>query len=288
VSANQKTTPNFLSQTFYRVFDNEQPRRGRSLPLDWTRYWELNEIHSWLESLVAEYPADTSLIDVGASYEGRRILGLRLNVGGGSGKKQIIFEGTIHAREWISGATVTWMLNELLTSADEEVQQLAATYEWIIIPVLNVDGYAYTWSHDRFWRKTRRPTTNLLCYGADANRNWNNNFNGGGSSMNPCSDLYAGDFPFSEPETRQFSEFIANLTNLAGYFDFHAYGQLLMLPYGYTHELLENYDELYEIGVLALESLSEKFGTQYRIGSIANIICELPFTKKLNKLSLIG
>ncbi|KAG5676180.1 hypothetical protein PVAND_006029 [Polypedilum vanderplanki] len=260
-----------LINNLQEVFDQEQPRSRRALPLDWTRYWTLEEIHSWMESIAAEN-SNASIISVGTSYEGRNILGLKLNIGNVSGKKQIIFEGTIHAREWISGATVTWMLNELLTSTDPEVQQLAATYEWIIVPVLNVDGFVYTWTNDRFWRKTRRPTANLLCRGADPNRNWDNNFNRGGSSSNPCSDLYAGDYPFSEPETKQFSEFIANLTNLVGYFDFHAYGQLLMLPYGFTTEILENYDELYEIGTIALESLSAKFGTQYRIGSIANII----------------
>lgn len=90
---------NFIS---HRVFDNEQPRRGRQGILDWTRYWELQEMHSWLESLVEQYPNDTSLIDVGTSYERNRILGLKLNFGNGSGKKQLIFEGTIHAREWVS------------------------------------------------------------------------------------------------------------------------------------------------------------------------------------------
>lgn len=212
---------------------------------------------------------------MGYSYEGRQILGVKVNFGGGAGKKQLFFEGTIHSREWISAATVTWILNEILTSTDPEVRSLAANYEWYMLPVANPDGYTYTWNVDRLWRKTRRPTTNILCYGADPNRNWDVYFNQGGTSMNPCSDLFAGEYAFSEPETYQLSQFIGNLTNLAGYIDFHAFGQLLMLPYGHTHELLDNYHELFEIGIAGLESLVSKFGTQYNLGSIANIICKL-------------
>ncbi|KAL7038516.1 hypothetical protein ACKWTF_009593 [Chironomus riparius] len=258
------------------VLDNEQPNLKRSSSFDWTRYWKLSEINDWLNQLVIEHPNNTELIKIGESYKGLEILGLKLNIGKVSGKKQVIFEGTMHAREWISGAVVTWMLNELITSEDPDVKELAATYEWIVIPVVNVDGYEFTWKSDRLWRKTRRPSS-LLCFGADPNRNWDNFFNKGGTSLNPCSDLYAGSHPFSEPETKQYSDYIAKLPNLSAYFSFHAYSQLLMLPYGYTHELLENYDELYEIGLKALESLRSRFRTEYRLGSIANIICKFNY-----------
>lgn len=262
------------------MIDKEQaPLNKRKTTFDWTRYSDLQEINVWLQSLETLYPNDVNVFSIGNSYEGRSINGLRLNIGGGAGKKQIIFEGTIHAREWISTATVTWILNEFLTSQEPEVRAIAATYEWFFFPVVNVDGFSYTWSTDRLWRKTRKPSTNLLCVGVDPNRNWDNHFNEFGSSSNPCSDIYAGQYPFSEPETRQLSEFIASLENLVGYFDFHAYGQLLMLPYGWTKELVDNYQELYEIGLIGAEALRLKFGTQYQVGSIANIICVYFYTK---------
>jgi hypothetical protein len=200
-----------------------------------------------------------------------------VNIGGGSNKKSLIFEGTHHAREWISPATVNWFLNELLTSSDTEVKAIANTYDLYFFPVTNPDGYEYSWTTDRLWRKTRRPTTNLLCTGIDLNRNWDNFFNQGGTSFNPCSNIYAGETPFSEPESRQLADFIKSVPNLAGYFAFHSYSQLLMIPYGWTHELLDNYDQLYEIGVKAIETLKAKYGTEYEVGSIANIICEFKF-----------
>lgn len=157
----------------------------------------MNEIYEWFDTLVALYPNDASIINIGHSYENRSILGIKLNIGGGANKKSIILEGTHHAREWISAASVTWMLNELLTSSDGDVRNLAETYEWYILPVTNPDGYVYSWTNNRLWRKNRKPSTNILCIGTDLNRNWDNFFNQGGTSMNPCSDTYAGEFAFS-------------------------------------------------------------------------------------------
>ncbi len=56
----------------------------------------------------------------------------------------ILIEANIHAREWISSATATWLLNELLTSTDPAVVDIATNYNWFFIPVLNPDGFHYT------------------------------------------------------------------------------------------------------------------------------------------------
>lgn len=197
-------------------------------------------------------------------------MGARINFGN-TPKKSIVFEGGHHAKEWISPATVTWMLNELLSSKDPEIRKLAEAYEWHIVPVTNPDGYSYTWSHDRYWRKTRKPVSKF-CKGSDLNRNWDNHFNESGTSDNPCRQTYPGAEPFSEPEIKQFSEYLRKIKNLVGYFSFHAYGQILMLHYGYTKELLDNYHQLYEIGLKAIESIKLKYGTEYKLGSIANTV----------------
>ena len=106
--------------------------------LNWSAYMNLAQINSWMDSMVSSYPDRLFHIRYGTSHEGRELRGLRLNIGGGT-KRAIVFEGTMHAREWISAATVTWMLNELLTSTNAEVQQFAAAYEWIFLPVTNPD-----------------------------------------------------------------------------------------------------------------------------------------------------
>lgn len=60
------------------------------------------------------------------------------------GNPTIFIESTIHAREWVTVATATYFLNELLTSSDPSIVDLAQNYDWVFVPVLNVDGYSYT------------------------------------------------------------------------------------------------------------------------------------------------
>lgn len=67
-----------------------------------------------------------------------------------SQKNPIIFiESTIHAREWITAATATYLLNELLTSNDPGIREMSNNYDWVFVPVVNVDGYVY--SHTKVW-----------------------------------------------------------------------------------------------------------------------------------------
>jgi murein tripeptide amidase MpaA len=44
-------------------------------------------------------------------------------------------------------------------------------YEFIIVPTLNADGYVYTWTTNREWRKTRTGPVSG-CYGTDPNRKY--------------------------------------------------------------------------------------------------------------------
>lgn len=198
-------------------------RRGKAG--GWTSYWTNAEINEFMDGLVQQYPNYVTPINIGQSHEGRDIKGVKVNIGGGV-KKAVVLEGTFHAREWISAATTTWILNELLTSSDPEIQTIARDFEWHIVPVSNPDGFVYTHTTDRNWRKNRR-RMNVLCVGTDLNRNWDNHHAEGGASTNPCSDTYAGPSPFSEPETLQFSNYLKTLDNrILGYYSFHAYGQM--------------------------------------------------------------
>lgn len=94
-----------------------------------------------------------------------------------AGNPGVFLEGGIHAREWVSTATVTFILNALLTSADPRVRAMAERHDWYIFPVFNPDGYTFTHSspQNRLWRKTLKPYVSpfgFTCYGTDPNRNW--------------------------------------------------------------------------------------------------------------------
>lgn len=64
-------------------------------------------------------------------------------------------DGGIHAREWITPAVVTFMLKQLVEDLDAADSDLLDKLDWYILPVVNPDGYEYTRTGDRLWRKTR-------------------------------------------------------------------------------------------------------------------------------------
>jgi hypothetical protein len=254
-----------------QLIDNERPKTRLAGTVDWTDYNTLDEINDWLMSLVSEYPDKVSLVKAGTSYENREILGVKVVFNPGNEDRTVFIESNIHAREWISSAVTTWILNQLLTSKDTNVRQIADTHDWYFVPVFNPDGFVYSHTTDRMWRKTRVPY--FLCAGADPNRNWGYYFNTGGSSSNPCSETYGGPSAFSEPSTKTLSEFITTIgPKLGAYIAFHSYSQLMLLPYGYSSSHLDNYQDLYNVGVKAASSLSQKYGTKFQVGNIVELL----------------
>lgn len=252
--------------------DNEvaDPKR-RSLDYSWKEYHELDDTYNWMYSLEAKYPGVVTVFKAGVTYEKRDILGIKISYG--PGKKGIFLEGGMHAREWIGPATATYIANELLTSTNQELRMIAKSFDWYIVPHANPDGYAYTHSTNRLWRKTRTPYGED-CFGADPNRNWGFHWNEVGASDNPCSDTYAGPYAFSEIETKSFSEFIASLGkgNIFLYVSFHSYSQLLLFPYGHTSELPPNYSDLKRVFDAAIDAVSQRYGTKYTGGNIYDAI----------------
>jgi hypothetical protein len=48
-----------------------------------------------------------------------------------------------------------------------------------------------------------------------------------------------------------------------------------MTPYGWTKNLPADYAQLMAIGQAGKDALEAKYGTQYQLGSIANVICKI-------------
>ncbi|KAJ8919788.1 hypothetical protein NQ315_006317 [Exocentrus adspersus] len=238
----------------------------------WTKYNTLDEINDWLENITVQYAPNVTLLHVNHTYEGRSIVGVKVSFGPGNENRSVFIESTIHAREWITAATTTYILNELLSSENATIRNLAESHDWYFFPVFNPDGYEYTHTTDRMWRKTRVPHS-ILCSGADPNRNWDYYWNHGGTSGSPCTETFRGPQPFSEPCCRIMSEFITSIgEQLVAYISFHSFSQLLLIPYGYTPEHLENYEQIYQIGLKSAEALAQRYGTQYRVGTVYETI----------------
>lgn len=117
----------------------------RSDDYTWMMYHELNDTQRWMQNLVAKYPDVVTTFVAGQSYEGRQLIGIKINHKDLRSDKQSIFlEAGMHAREWISPATATYFANELLTSQSAQIMGLARSYVWYILPHANPDGYVYT------------------------------------------------------------------------------------------------------------------------------------------------
>jgi len=148
---------------------------------------------------------------------------------------------------------------------------LSQNIDWYIIPVFNVDGFHYTKTTNRLWRKTRQNHA-TICIGADANRNFDFNWMvNDGASQNPCSETYAGPVPFSEPESvalQRFLDPIGRQINI--YLSFHSYGPYILFPYGHTRdEVTQYHDVMAEVGNAAAEAFARYNGTRYVVGTTA-------------------
>lgn len=246
-------------------------------PYNWDRYQSYEEIVAWMQGLPNQYPGNVTLFNIGKSYEGRDTYVVRLSQR--ENNTAIFLEAGIHAREWITVATSTWIFNELLTSTDPGVVALALKYDWYLLPVGNPDGYAYTFSTDRLWRKNRRPflLSPLLpqCKGVDLNRNWNYHWRetdlilGILPVTSPCSETYPGRSAMSEVETKNLDNFIGPLvTRTKLYISFHSYSQVLLWPEGHTATRIPEYNNYELIGNATVEAIQIKYGTMYEQGSV--------------------
>lgn len=145
-----------------------------------------------------------------------------------------------------------------------------------MLPVSNPDGYEWTHTQDRMWRKTRsRSGTgwDLVCRGTDPNRNFGFHWNEAGASSHPCSDIYAGRQAFSEPETKAMSEYIMKIRDQAiAYISLHSYSQLILTPWGWTKDLPDAYPDQERVALSAATALNSMYHTQYKIGSSTNVL----------------
>lgn len=160
---------------------------------------------------------------------------------------------------------------------DLELDQLLRKYTLYIMPVLNPDGYEYSHTHNRLWRKTRstsnHPIYRHFCLGADPNRNYDARHGSTGSSSHPCSQTYGGLTPFTEPETRHQSNFVyAHRDSLKMYISFHSYSQMILLPFSHSKQLAPDHKDLESVGQAAVRAIERTHGTQYKVGPSASIL----------------
>ena len=107
----------------------------------YTIYRTYDEVQSQLIEIANSSPI-ASLIDLGDSYEGRAINGIKFSTGG-TDKPAVFFNGCQHAREWVTVMATTYFADQLAQDyvADAFTQTLLDIVDVYIVPIVNPDGY---------------------------------------------------------------------------------------------------------------------------------------------------
>ncbi|HEY8480684.1 MAG TPA: M14 family zinc carboxypeptidase [Spirillospora sp.] len=173
-------------------------------------------IREELLKVAADHPSIATAVDIGKSGEGKPITAVKVTKRPGpkdKGRKKpvVVYQGTQHAREWITTETVRRLLHHYVDGygKDAAITKIVDTTELWFLPVVNVDGYDLTFKDGfRLWRKNTRDNNGdgqiTGGDGVDLNRNfpykWG--YDNEGSSDQPANETYRGPSPGSEPETR--------------------------------------------------------------------------------------
>ena len=251
-------------------------------------YHELDVIYEHLVTMGTAHSDIATTFDLpGTTHEGRVIKAVRItkDIENSAGDKPLVWiDGGIHAREWVSISTVTYIIDTLLGEQEpdksEEIAALLEKFQFVIAPCVNPDGYVHS-QIDRLWRKNRKPSgcrrgeENWYggcfyeqCFGADPNRNWGPEdiWNTTGVSSDPCSLVYTGTAPFDQPCTEILKNYLTEQKDkLKLYLSFHSYSQLFLTPVGYDSDFTPPESARHErIGAAVVEAIMARHGTEYK------------------------
>jgi carboxypeptidase T len=183
-------------------------------------------------------------------------------------RSTVVIIAGVHAREWAPPRLVTNLVQRLVdafaTSSDivlggatydkDKIKAIIDKVDLYIAPMINPDGYEWSRTQFRMWRKNRRPppspipqqfgtclATDPFRFGVDINRNfpviWNfeQTFSPAGvhgnMSKNPCDDeVYVGESAGSERETQNVMFLVEK--NPQYFVDVHMKGNKIYYSWG--------------------------------------------------------
>eukprot|EP00123_Amoebidium_parasiticum_P004674 comp15964_c0_seq1/m.13376 comp15964_c0_seq1/g.13376 ORF comp15964_c0_seq1/g.13376 comp15964_c0_seq1/m.13376 type:complete len:477 (-) comp15964_c0_seq1:63-1493(-) len=237
----------------------------------YTQYHPAAEIDAHQAGLVAVHSARTNpgwvlRRSIGKTWLGKDIYATEL--GSPTAPNVIYVQAGLHAREWIASASTTYTLVQMLKALPNKgaiTTTFFTTFRLVFVPLVNVDGYEYSRTKDRLWRKNVRQYANVRCQvntpgadptviGVDLNRNFNG-FNSWEKDTDYCYETHGGITAFSEPETAAVAKYLAELKTkyrVVSALDLHSFGQVMLYPYGYDYNLPKAPNEANHIAVANL------------------------------------
>lgn len=238
----------------------------------WDIYWTSDEIDRFGDYLARTYPQFVTREVAARSFEGRDIVALKISSGGFGGKPVIFMDAGMHAREWVSHATMSYFLHRLIEDPQTR-DELLKNVDWIIFPNLNPDGYTESYLNDRMWRKNRN-ALNASCVGVDLNRNFG--FSWRQATLGTCRlSTYSGPGPNSEVETDALLTYMTRYrANIKLYMSVHSFGDMMLWPWGFSGSPghAENWRAHDAVGNLWADAIRANTGKSYRVGNTADLL----------------
>jgi len=179
-------------------------------------YRNYAQVEAQLRDWATTYPDLVHLETYGQTAQGRPLYVLKLSDDVGSddeSEKNLVLTAATHGDELITVETLLGLIKILIEGygKDARLTKMATDHQLFFIPVVNPDGFV---------RRERYSN------GVDPNREY------------PWPES-----PNRDPETSiaAIMEFFTT-HRVAGSIDFHAYGELIMFPWGYTRAQAEHFD----------------------------------------------
>jgi len=207
-------------------------------------------LKTWYENQAAAHPDIVKKVVYGKSRYGQDLVAYKVstNVNGlADGAKPVVwYESTQHAREWIAAEVQRRLFGYVLANAANNstaIPGLIAANELWFVPVVNVDGYDYTFQrkNTRLWRKNLADNDHNDVLdgndGVDPNRNWDFKwrYDQEGASDVFASETYRGASRQSEPEVASLDALIGKLKPKF-LLDYHSAAGLILYPEGWQVE----------------------------------------------------
>lgn len=263
---------------------NESLARFRSPETFRGGYRTVSETVAYLQEVASRYPDLAQLVDYGDSWlkvtsgqgAGHDLWALRLTNRAVAGPKPVFFlMAAIHARELATTELALRFIGYLVQGYgnDPEATWLLDWHEIWVAPITNPDGrllaeegyYQRKNLNDRNGGSCAVPPTVSNQYGTDLNRNASFGWSSlpPGASGDPCSQVYAGPFPASEPEETALEALMRSLfadqrgpdpwepapdTASGIMISLHSYGELVLWPWGFTSSPAPNQADLQRLG----------------------------------------
>ncbi|KAF3842920.1 hypothetical protein F7725_001769 [Dissostichus mawsoni] len=221
---------------------------------DYTKYHPMDEIYKWMEDVERENPELVSSAVYGRTFEGRNITLLKFGLQNPEGKekKVIWMDCGIHAREWIAPAFCQWFVKEIVTSykTNKKLEQMLQNLDVYVTPVINVDGYMYTWVNTTAIAALVLTSTEILMPTGE---------------RLVCHLTVVQTHTVGKKPGKMVNQTLCFLT-------IHSAGQLILLPYGHPQISAPNYDELVSVGKAAAAEMKKLHGMGYTVGTSPQIL----------------